>query len=74
MTSSQTNNVVPCAQLGVKSPGVCETKTKKPVKYCSELGVKSPGFCYVDTKQPVPGLKATPATKSQKTGNSVHMN
>lgn len=75
MTSSDTNaTIMPCAQLGVKSPGVCETKTKKPVKYCSELGVKSPGFCYVDTKQPVPGLKATPATKSQKTGNSVHMN
>lgn len=58
-SSSQNNNMIDtCASMGVKSPGYCDTKAKKPIKSCSELGVKTPGFCYVDTKKPVPGLPA----------------
>lgn len=52
--SSNKKRFVPCSQLGVKSMGYCEAKTKKPVDMCSKLGVKTPGVCYIDTKQPVP--------------------
>jgi len=45
---------VPCAKLGVKSPGLCDLKRKMMVTPCAKLGVKSPGYCYVDTKNPVP--------------------
>jgi len=45
---------VPCASLGIKSLGSCDSKTKRPVDYCSALGVKTPGYCFTDNKQPVP--------------------
>lgn len=54
---SQGNKLVMCSSLGVKSPGYCDTKLKKPVDRCASLGVKSPGWCYVDTKQPVPNVQ-----------------
>ena len=54
---SQGNKLVMCSTLGVKSPGYCDTKLKKPVDRCASLGVKSPGWCYVDTKQPVPNVQ-----------------
>jgi hypothetical protein len=44
---------VSCSSLGVKSPGMCEKNTKKPVELCSKLGVKTPGYCYIGDKQPV---------------------
>jgi hypothetical protein len=47
------SNFVSCSGLGVKSPGLCDKKTKKPVVSCAKLGVKSIGYCFVDTKQPV---------------------
>jgi hypothetical protein len=51
--STKNDKVASCASLGVKTPGYCEVKSKKPVKPCSELGVKTPGYCYADTKQPI---------------------
>ena len=51
--SPQSNNIVPCSKLGIKSLGSCDSKTKRPVDYCSALGVKTPGYCYIDTKQPM---------------------
>jgi len=51
--STKEDKVVSCASLGVKTPGYCEIKSKKPVKPCAELGVKTIGYCYVDTKQPI---------------------
>ena len=51
--SPQTNTIVPCSKLGIKSLGSCDSKTKRPVDYCSALGVKTPGYCYIDTKQPM---------------------
>jgi len=53
MTSSQSNNIVPCSKLGIKSLGSCDSKTKRPVDYCSALGIKTPGYCYIDTKEPM---------------------
>ena len=53
MTSSQSNNIVPCSKLGIKSLGSCDSKTKRPVDYCSSLGIKTPGYCYIDTKEPM---------------------
>jgi hypothetical protein len=50
---AKNDKVAPCASLGVKTPGYCEVKSKKPVKPCAELGVKTPGYCYADTKQPI---------------------
>lgn len=44
---------VSCSSLGIKSPGMCEKNTKKPVELCSKLGVKTPGYCYVVNKQPL---------------------
>ena len=43
----------PCSKLGVKSPGMCEYKTKRPVESCAKLGVKTNAICYVDTKEVV---------------------
>lgn len=51
--STKEDKVASCASLGVKTPGYCEIKSKKPVKPCAELGVKTIGYCYVDTKQPI---------------------
>ena len=48
------NMIDKCANMGVKSPGYCDTVGKKPVETCAKLGVKSPGYCYVDTKKPIP--------------------
>ena len=45
----------PCSKLGVKYPGMCEFKTKKPVDTCAKLGVKTNAICYVDTKEVVTG-------------------
>lgn len=53
-TESQKTKFVPCSKLGVKTIGLCEQKTKKPVERCAKLGVKHPGFCYKDTKKVVP--------------------
>jgi hypothetical protein len=54
ITSPKPNNsIVPCSQLGIKSLGSCDSKTKRPIDYCSALGVKTPGYCYIDTKQPM---------------------
>jgi hypothetical protein len=65
VSSSQNYNMIDtCASMGVKSPGYCDTRAKKPVKSCASLGVKTPGVCYVDTKKLVPGLPP-------KQGNSV---
>lgn len=47
---------VSCSSLGVKSPGMCEKNTKKPVELCSKLGVKTPGYCYIENKKPVKKL------------------
>ncbi len=52
--SMKDDRFVSCSQLGVKYPGKCERKTKKPVESCSKFGVKTVGYCYVDTKKPVP--------------------
>ena len=51
--SPQSNNIVPCSKLGIKSLGSCDSKTKRPIDYCSALGIKMPGYCYIDTKQPM---------------------
>jgi hypothetical protein len=51
--SPQSNNLVPCSKLGIKSLGMCDSKTKRPVDYCSALGIKTPGYCYIDTKEPM---------------------
>ena len=51
--SPQSNNIVPCSKLGIKSLGSCDSKTKRPVDYCSALGIKTPGYCYIDTKEPM---------------------
>ena len=45
---------VSCSSLGIKSPGYCDSKTKRPVAPCSQFGVKTPGYCFMDNKQPVP--------------------
>lgn len=66
---SQGNKLVMCSSLGVKSPGYCDTKLKKPVDRCASLGVKSPGWCYVDTKQPVPNVQ--PNTQMNKLSKRV---
>jgi len=51
--SPQSNSIVPCSKLGIKSLGSCDSKTKRPIDYCSALGVKTPGYCYIDTKEPM---------------------
>jgi hypothetical protein len=51
--SPQSNTIVPCSKLGIKSLGSCDSKTKRPIDYCSALGVKTPGYCYIDTKEPM---------------------
>ena len=43
----------PGSKLGVKSPGMCEFKTKRPVDSCAILGVKANAICYVDSKEVV---------------------
>jgi hypothetical protein len=53
-SSKEYNMIDTCASMGVKTPGYCDTKGKKPVKSCASLGVKTPGFCYVDSKKPIP--------------------
>ena len=54
MNEEQTpSNLVACSGLGVKSPGLCDKSSKRPVVECAKLGVKSIGYCFVDTKQPV---------------------
>ena len=54
ITSPKPNtSIVPCSQLGIRSLGSCDSKTKRPVDYCSALGVKTPGYCYIDTKEPM---------------------
>jgi hypothetical protein len=54
MNEEQTpSNLVACSGLGVKSPGLCDKSSKRPVIECAKLGVKSIGYCFVDTKQPV---------------------
>jgi len=49
---------VGCGSLGVKSPGCCETSTKRMVILCKEKFPDSKlfGYCYNDTKEvkPVP--------------------
>lgn len=50
---------VSCSSLGVKSPGMCEKNTKKPVQLCSRLGIKTPGYCYVGDKKPVEKTSAS---------------
>lgn len=67
-TSQQNNMIALCSDLGVKSPGYCDTRGKKPIKSCAEMGIKTPGYCYVDTKQLVPGIKqSTNTIKEQGT-------
>lgn len=58
----QTNNlkkedVVKCASLGIKSPGYCDKKTRKPLKKvpCSFIGVKFFGDCDGITGKPIRG-------------------
>jgi hypothetical protein len=69
------NNVVPCSQLGVKSPGMCESHSKFPVMPCAKLGIKSIGYCYVDTKQPIsiPRVpKANPSKAPKSAGDQYY--
>jgi hypothetical protein len=54
--SPQSNNIVPCSKLGIKSLGSCDSKTKRPIDYCSALGIKTPGYCYIDTKEPMKNM------------------
>jgi hypothetical protein len=54
MNEEQTpSNLVSCSGLGVKSPGLCDKTSKRPVIECAKLGVKSIGYCFIDTKEPV---------------------
>jgi hypothetical protein len=74
-TSQQNNMIALCSDLGVKSPGYCDTRGKKPIKSCAEMGIKTPGYCYVDTKQLVPGIKqSTNTIKEQGTTPKVDDN
>jgi hypothetical protein len=70
--SPQSNNIVPCSKLGIKSLGSCDSKTKRPVDYCSALGVKTPGYCYIDTKQPMTSTSNGSMQNEQvKPGNAM---
>jgi hypothetical protein len=78
-SSKEYNMIDTCASMGVKTPGYCDTKGKKPVKSCASLGVKTPGFCYVDSKKPIPNQapKGKDSIKEQMaaaTGQSVPQN
>jgi hypothetical protein len=54
---------VGCSSIGVKSPGMCEKATKKPVVSCAKMGIKTPGYCYADNKKPVSKIQPTADTK-----------
>jgi hypothetical protein len=63
---------VSCSSLGIKSPGYCDSKTKRPVAPCSQFGVKTPGYCFMDNKQPVPNSGVVKEQLMQTVKNYVN--
>ena len=47
----------PCAKLEIKSPGMCEFTTRKPVEFCPNLGVNINAICYISDNEVVPNTK-----------------
>jgi hypothetical protein len=47
----------PCAKLEIKSPGMCEFTTKRPVEFCPNLGVNINAICYISDNEILPNTE-----------------